>query len=150
MPIPVQGQPDLVPTDRDRPPPAAGEQDLKWVVDGPQSQLDWGRKDRADTALALQHLVRAAGVVAAVYLVSFTVALPPEIMLLGAVLGGGYLLFVFVFGFGGTGDQTASNTGTPPAATGTAPRPAPTPSENTGAAPRNVTPPSPAPAKPAQ
>jgi hypothetical protein len=76
----------------------------------------------------------------------------------GWILGGLaalVLLFVFVFGFGGTGDQTASNTATPPAATGTATRPAPTPSENTGAAPRNVTPPSPAqqntpPAKPAQ
>jgi hypothetical protein len=43
-----------------------------------------------------------------VYLVSFSVALPPEIMLLGAVLGGGYLLFAFVFRF--AADTTASPT----------------------------------------
>jgi hypothetical protein len=74
----------------------------------------------------------------------------------GWILGGLaalVLLFVFVFGFGGTGDRTASNTATPPAATGSAPRPMP--SENTGAAPRNVTPPAPTqqntpPANPAQ
>jgi hypothetical protein len=108
MPMPVQGRPDPVPTDPDRAPPTAGEQDLKWVIDGPQSQLDWGRKDRGDVRLALQHLARTAGAVTAVYLVSFAVALPPEIMLLGAVLGGGYLLFAWVFRF--AADSTARPT----------------------------------------
>lgn len=99
MPMPVQGQPDPVPTDPDRVPARAGEQDLKWVIDGPQSQIDWSKKDRFDTALALQHLARTAGAVATVYLVSFAVALPPEIMLIAAVVGGGYLLFEYVYRF---------------------------------------------------